>query len=142
MVKQAIVVWVLCLFILLTTVSSMSQRVLAQAPAAQQPSMLFFSAPWCEYCQGITPVVRKLTAAGFDIREVNIDSEPSVLQQQSGPQLKALYQIDTIPQFIIMKPISATQATELARVKTIPTEAELRSLMRRAGMQPKPAKAS
>lgn len=53
--------------------------------------VLFFSANWCPACRHADPVYQELRNAGYPIRKVDVDSNPSLAQK---------YGIRSIPQFV------------------------------------------
>ncbi|PQO40248.1 hypothetical protein C5Y96_01355 [Blastopirellula marina] len=53
--------------------------------------ILFFSANWCPACRHADPSYQELRNAGYPIRKVDVDSNPSLAQQ---------YGISSIPQFV------------------------------------------
>ncbi|MEW4451810.1 thioredoxin family protein [Bremerella sp. JC817] len=53
--------------------------------------ILFFSANWCPACRHADPAYQELRNAGYPIRKVDVDSNPTLAQQ---------YGISSIPQFV------------------------------------------
>lgn len=53
--------------------------------------ILFFSANWCPACRHADPTYQELRNAGYPIRKVDVDSNPSLAQK---------YGIRSIPQFV------------------------------------------
>lgn len=53
--------------------------------------VLFFSANWCPACKHADPAYQELRNAGYPIRKVDVDSNPSLAQE---------YGIRSIPQFV------------------------------------------
>src|SRR2546430_10898554 len=50
-----------------------------------------FQADWCGPCRSMQPAVEQLKAAGYAVRQVNIDRDP---------QLAARYHVTSIPCFV------------------------------------------
>lgn len=53
--------------------------------------VLFFSASWCPACRHADPTYQELRNAGYPIRKVDVDSNPTLAQK---------YGISSIPQFV------------------------------------------
>lgn len=60
-------------------------------PSQNRGKVLFFSASWCGACRHADPAYQELRNAGYPIRKVDVDSNPSLAQQ---------YGIRSIPQFV------------------------------------------
>lgn len=54
--------------------------------------ILYFTAPWCSGCQQLGPKIDNLIAEGINVKKVNCDYEPSLVQQ---------YNIKNIPSLIL-----------------------------------------
>ena len=54
--------------------------------------MLFFSAPWCEPCGVLKPVINQLEKGGINVRNVNIDYDAAMVEQ---------YNIKSVPTLIL-----------------------------------------
>jgi len=61
------------------------------APSDLRGKVLFFSASWCGACTRSQPAYEKLRNAGYPIRKVDVDSNPTLSQK---------YGIRSIPQFV------------------------------------------
>ena len=56
--------------------------------------VLFFSATWCQPCQGARPQVEELRKQGMKVTEIDIDK---------NPQLAREYRITQVPTFIVLE---------------------------------------
>jgi len=54
--------------------------------------IIYFTAPWCSGCKQLGPKVDDLMAEGANVRKVNCDYEPSLVQQ---------YNIKSIPSLVL-----------------------------------------
>ena len=61
------------------------------APRDLPGKVLFFSANWCPACRHADPTYQALRNAGYPIRKVDVDSNPTLAQK---------YGIRSIPQFV------------------------------------------
>ena len=66
--------------------------IAALSAPGQQPVLLDFSADWCGPCRSMEPVVRRLTADGYAVRQVNIDREQQLAQR---------FGVDRVPTFVM-----------------------------------------
>src|SRR5262245_30562354 len=64
-----------------------------QVPGVGETVLLDFTADWCGPCKSVKPLVHQLAAAGYPVREVNIDRERA---------LAAKYRVSTIPCFVML----------------------------------------
>lgn len=63
------------------------------AVVAPDVVLLDFSADWCGPCRKMRPVVQQLAAAGYPVREVDIDREPALARN---------LRVDSVPCFVLM----------------------------------------
>jgi thiol-disulfide isomerase/thioredoxin len=84
--------------------------------------MLEFHAGWCGPCRSMEPVVHQLVAAGYPIREVNIDQDRA---------LAARYHVDQIPCFVMI-----VGGREVTRTVGANSPATLLAMFRQAGFDP------
>jgi len=63
-----------------------------QAPGGET-ALLDFTADWCEPCRSMRPVVRRLQAEGYPVREIDLGRQPA---------LKDRYGVTHIPCFVLM----------------------------------------
>lgn len=80
--------------------------------------LLDFSAPWCGPCRSMEPTINQLSAGGFPIRKVNIDSERDLAKR---------FGISTIPCFVLVK-----NGQELGRIVGPASAGELQRLFAKA----------
>ena len=55
--------------------------------------LLDFSADWCAPCRSMEPTINQLTTAGYPVRRVNIDRDPSLAQK---------FHVQNIPCFVLL----------------------------------------
>jgi thiol-disulfide isomerase/thioredoxin len=84
--------------------------------------LLDFRADWCGPCRQMDPVVQQLTAAGYPVRQVNID------QQR---ELAAKFRVESIPCFVLV-----VDGHEVDRTVGATDGGTLVGLFRRAGYDP------
>lgn len=63
--------------------------------AAAETVLLDFMSPSCGPCRAMRPVMQQLTAAGFDVREVDTSNEP-------GASLARQYRVTDLPTFVVL----------------------------------------
>lgn len=63
------------------------------AVVAPDVVLLDFSADWCGPCRKMRPVVQQLAAAGYPVREVDIDADPALARN---------LRVDSVPCFVLM----------------------------------------
>jgi len=56
--------------------------------------MLFFSAPWCEPCGVLKPVMNQLAKEGINIKNVNIDYDAALVEKYSPKSVPTLVLTD------------------------------------------------
>ena len=84
--------------------------------------MLDFRADWCGPCRQMDPVVEQLKAAGYPVRQVNID------QQQD---LAAKFRVESVPCFVLL-----VNGHEVDRTVGATAGATLVGMFRKAGYDP------
>ncbi len=80
--------------VLLTVASYTNEHILEDdnvRPRDLPGKVLFFSASWCPACRHADPTYQELRNAGYPIRKVDVDSNPTLAQK---------YGISSIPQFV------------------------------------------
>ena len=65
--------------------------------------ILYFSAPWCESCQQINPIMDTLISEGMNVKKVNIDYDINLVER---------YNIKNVPTLIL----TDLQGNELKRM--------------------------
>jgi thiol-disulfide isomerase/thioredoxin len=80
--------------------------------------MLDFSSSSCGPCRQMQPIVRELAAAGYKVRDVNIEREP---------QLAAQFRVTQVPTFIVL-----VDGREAARLTGTTSFAQLEQMMVRS----------
>ena len=66
---------------------------IGQVPGVGETVLIDFTADWCGPCQEMKPIVRQLQAAGYPVREVNVDRDRA---------LAAKYRVTSIPCFVMV----------------------------------------
>ena len=84
--------------------------------------LLDFQADWCGPCRTMQPTVQRLEAAGYPVRQVNIDHEPDLARQ---------YNVSSIPCFV-----AVVDGRERGRQVGASSFEQLRQMMHSAGVQP------
>ena len=54
--------------------------------------IIYFTAPWCAGCKQLGPKIDDLISEGINVKKVNCDYEPSIVQQ---------YNIKNIPSLVL-----------------------------------------
>lgn len=85
-------------------------------PGQLPGEVLYFTAPWCGACRAAAPAYEELRGAGYPIRKINVDSNPSLAQQ---------YGIRSIPQFVYIK-----DGREVRRVGGVASAERIKKLYR------------
>lgn len=84
--------------------------------------LLDFQADWCGPCRSMQPTVQRLEAAGYPVRQVNIDQEPDLARQ---------YNVSSIPCFV-----AVVDGRERGRQVGASSYEQLKQMMSSAGVQP------
>ena len=58
----------------------------------KERGIMYFSAPWCQPCKVLGPVIDSLIVAGMNVKKVNCDYDVSLVQK---------YNIKSIPTLIL-----------------------------------------
>jgi thioredoxin 1 len=56
--------------------------------------MLFFSAPWCEPCGVLKPVINQLSKEGIKVKNVNVDYDAALVEQYNPKSVPTLILTD------------------------------------------------
>ncbi len=91
----------------------------SSGPAVQ---LLDFRADYCGPCRAMDPVVHQLAAAGYPVRQVNVDQDRA---------LAAKFQVQAIPCFVM-----TVDGKELYRSTGMTSAAALQDMFRKAGYDP------
>jgi thiol-disulfide isomerase/thioredoxin len=96
--------------------------------------LLDFNAPWCGPCRTMQPVVRRLQADGYTVREVNIDE---------NRELAARFKVTSIPCFVMIvdgrEVDRSVGATSYERLRRMLQSAQARTTPVAAPARPRPA---
>ncbi len=98
------------------------------SPCVAETVMLDFSSTSCGPCQQMRPIVQRLAASGYQVREVNIDLEPQIADR---------FGVTQVPTFIVL-----VDDREAARLRGTTTYEQLKEMMVRCSSpatQPPPA---
>jgi hypothetical protein len=87
---------------------------------AGETVLVDFRADWCGPCRQMDPVVARLAAAGWPVKQVDIDAHPDLV---------ARYRVQAIPCFVLL-----VDGREAGRLEGICTEKELLTMFQRAGL--------
>jgi thiol-disulfide isomerase/thioredoxin len=90
----------------------------ASLPCSADTVLLDFSSATCGPCQQMRPVVHRLAAAGYRVREVSIEREP---------QLAARFGVTQVPTFVVL-----VDDREAARLTGTTSYAQLQEMMDRS----------
>ena len=92
---------------------------LATLGQGNETVLLDFTAPWCGPCQQVAPVVHQLAAAGYPIRQVDIDQNRALAQR---------FGVSSIPCFVML-----VNGKEVARELGVVSSGRLQQMMAMAG---------
>jgi thiol-disulfide isomerase/thioredoxin len=92
---------------------------LAHRRASAEAVLLDFQTDWCGYCRVMEPVVRELAAEGYQVRTINGDHEPDLVQK---------FRVEGYPTFVALR-----DGREVGRVSGQVTKAQLYALLKSAG---------
>ena len=56
--------------------------------------ILFFSAPWCEPCGVLKPVIKQIAKQGIPVKDVNIDYDAAMVEKYSPKSVPTLIMTD------------------------------------------------
>jgi len=98
--------------------STLTVLTVLSAPTAGETVLLDFGASWCGPCRMMEPTVRRLEAAGYPVRKVDIDRDP---------QLAARYGVGPVPCFVLV-----ADGREIDRVVGRTTYARLERMFQKA----------
>jgi thiol-disulfide isomerase/thioredoxin len=90
--------------------------------SAPDGTLLYFTADWCGACQSTKPAVQRLVAAGYPVREVNVDREKDLVSR---------FRITSLPCFILV-----AEGREVERVAEATSHARLVQMFDRLGVTP------
>ncbi len=90
--------------------------------------LLDFRADWCGPCRSMDGAVQQLSAAGYPVRQVNVDQDRA---------LAAKFQISNIPCFVLI-----VRGQEVERIKGVNSVGALQAMFQRAGFSPDSSVAS
>ncbi len=94
---------------------------MGQAPGVGETVLIEFTADWCGPCQTMQPMLHQLKAAGYPIRQVNVDRNRA---------LAAQYRVTNIPCFVMV-----AGGREIERQTGATDQARLLGMLQRAGVQ-------
>ena len=112
----------LALLLALSGVGQIPGQVSAEPAAVGETVLIEFTATWCEPCRVVRPTVERIAAAGFPIRQVDIDQQP---------ELAARYQITSVPSFVMV-----AEGREVDRVVGMASFERLEQMLARGGVRP------
>jgi len=92
---------------------------LVNRPARGEAVLLDFETDWCGYCRMMDPVVQQLAAEGYNIRKVNGDHEPGLVQK---------FRVVGYPTFV-----AVNNGSEVGRISGKVSKAQLCALLDKAG---------
>lgn len=75
-------------------VSISTWTLLAVLGAGGETVLLDFTATWCGPCRAMEPVIHRLQAAGYPVRQIDVDRHP---------QLAAQYGVNAVPCFVMLR---------------------------------------
>ncbi|HEY2147266.1 MAG TPA: trypsin-like peptidase domain-containing protein, partial [Pirellulales bacterium] len=96
--------------------------LLLAVSSAGDITLIDFRADWCGPCRQMDPVVEQLKAAGYPVRQVNIDQDPALASQ---------YRVASIPCFVLV-----ADGHEIDRVVGATGGGTLIGMFRKAGYDP------
>ncbi len=96
--------------------------LLLAVSSAGDMTLIDFRADWCGPCRQMDPVVEQLKAAGYPVRQVNIDQDPALASQ---------YRVASIPCFVLV-----ADGHEIDRVVGATGGGMLIGMFRKAGYDP------
>ncbi len=102
--------------------AQLATLLLALSSSGGDVTLLDFRADWCGPCRAMDPVVHQMTAAGYPVRQINIDQDKA---------LAAKYQVQSIPCFVLV-----ANGKELYRQTGMTSAAELQDMFRKSGYDP------
>ncbi len=90
----------------------------AQPPAAGDVVLLDFSAAWCGPCRAMAPLVGEITAAGWNVRHVDVDREGDLVRR---------FAVTGVPCYVLL-----VRGEEIGRINGATTRGELEALLARS----------
>jgi thiol-disulfide isomerase/thioredoxin len=92
---------------------------LSGSAARGETVLLDFETDWCGFCRTMDPVIQQLAAEGYNVRKVNGDHEPDLVQE---------FGIAAYPTFV-----AVSNGNEVGRISGKVSKAQLRALLEKAG---------
>ena len=92
---------------------------LTNSLARGEAVLLDFETDWCGFCRMMDPVIQQLAAEGYNVRKVNGDHEPDLVQK---------FRIVGYPTFV-----AVSNGNEVGRISGKVSKAQLRALLEKAG---------
>ncbi len=102
--------------------AALATLMLAVTSTGGDVVLLDFRADWCGHCVAMDPTVQQLAAAGYPVKQVNIDSNQA---------LAARFHVSSIPCFVLL-----VHGQEVQRVQGATSGGNLVAMFRRAGYDP------